>query len=252
MKLLVDIGNSRIKWAVAEHGSLRGPHDLLRPAGDPTPALAAAWGGLQPTAVAYCSVVPGSVTTALREWVGHRWGVDALEIRACGRGGPLTSGYREPARLGADRWANLHGVRVLLGAVDAVIVDAGTAVTVDALRADGQHLGGAILAGLDASRAGLSVAAPTLPAAGDTTALPAVDTATAIAGGTLAGLAGAIERVAEEVGRDLARPVHLLTGGDANTLRPWLGDHWQYDELLTLRGVDAVSEGMECAGSHCS
>lgn len=252
MKLLVDIGNSRIKWAVAERDSLRGPHDLPRPDGDPVPAFTAAWNELSPAAVVYCSVVAGSLTTALHEWIGHRWGLEAFEVRSRERGGPLVNGYREPARLGADRWANLHGTRALLGAVDTVIVDAGTAVTVDALRADGQHLGGAILAGLDAGRTGLASAAPMLPAAGGATTLPATDTATGIAGGTLAGLAGAIERVAAEVGRDLVEPVWLLTGGDASTLRRWLGDHWQHDELLTLRGVDAVSEGMECAGSHCS
>lgn len=251
MRLLVDIGNSRIKWAVAERGSLRGPNDLSRPAGDPVPAFTAAWGELSPTAVVYCSVVAGPLAAALREWVGYRWGLDAFEIRSRDRAGTLVSGYLEPDRLGADRWANLHGARVLLGAVDTVIVDAGTAVTVDALRADGQHLGGAILAGLAAGRAGLGTAAPMLPAAGDTTTLPATDTAAAIAGGTLAGLAGAIERVAAEVGRDLVRPAHLLTGGDAGTLRGWLEGHWQIDELLTLRGLDAVSEET-CAGSHCS
>lgn len=252
MKLLVDIGNSRLKWALAEQGTLQGPHVLAGTGENIANEFDTAWNGLQPEAVMFCSVAESAAAAALRAWVERNWGFEAVEIRSRDRAGELINGYGEPERLGADRWANLHGARTLLGAVDAVIVDAGTAVTVDALRADGRHLGGAILAGLAAGRAGLCTAAPMLPAPGDTAALPATDTAGAIAGGTLVGLAGAIERVAAEVGRDLQRPVRLLTGGDGATLHGRLGGDWRYDELLTLRGVSAASEAMSCAGSHCS
>lgn len=252
MKLLVDIGNCRLKWALAERDALRGPYFLSGASEDITRGFGTAWSELQPEAVVFCSVAGSAVAAALREWAGRQWRLDAVEIRSRARAGVLMNGYREPERLGADRWANLHGARALLGAADTIIVDAGTAVTVDALRADGRHLGGAILAGLAAGRAGLGAAAPMLPPAGDATDLPATDTAGAIAGGTLAGLAGAIERVALEVGRDLQQPVRLLTGGDGATLRARLGDHWHHDELLTLRGVGAAAEAMACAGSHCS
>ncbi len=251
MKLLLDMGNRRIKWALADGNVLRERlHFLPVPHGDAADCFELAWGELRPAAVAFCSVSPGEASRNLHEWVRHRWQLDAIEVRSRDRCGPLINGYREPERLGADRWANLHGARALLGAVDTVIVDAGTAVTVDALGADGRHLGGAILAGLNAGRAGLGSAAPALPAAGESTLLPAVDTATAIAGGTLLGLAGAIERVAAEVARELEQPARLLTGGDADALHGSLGSQWRYDELLTLRGVNAVSEEMVCAGSH--
>ncbi len=62
----------------------------------------------------------------------------------------VTNGYPEPASLGVDRWLNLLGTAGLVQQ-DAIIVDVGSAITVDLLRADGQHLGGAILPGFNTS-----------------------------------------------------------------------------------------------------
>ncbi len=167
----------------------------------------------------------------------RQWAVPFGEVRAREHCGPIINAYADPSSLGADRWVNLLGARAALGPVDTIIVDAGTAVTVDALRADGRHLGGAILAGLSASRAGLRSAAPALPAAHDEAPLPSDNTAGAIGGGTLIGLAGAIERVATAVGGRLAAPERILTGGDAERLAPWLDTAWSVDPLLTLRGL---------------
>jgi len=249
MKLVVDIGNSRVKWAQADGGRLReGPFGFARPARAPATVYAAEWSDLDaPDAVALCSVAGRQATNAFVSWARTRWGVEPREIRASERAGAIVNAYCEPATLGADRWANLLGVRDLLGAVDAVVVDAGTAVTVDALRGDGRHAGGAILAGLAASRSGLRAAAPALPAVAEDGALPADSTPVALGAGTLVGLAGGIERVTALVATGLDRPRWVLTGGDAERLAPWLGEHWVHEPLLTLRGVLAAEEEA-CAG----
>lgn len=247
MRLLVDIGNSRIKWAVGGPGGLSAPAGFARPRADHDDAWEREWGHLAPDAVTVCSVAGRQSVALLRDWVERRWAVPFSEVRARERCGPIINAYADPASLGADRWANLLGARAAFGAVDTVIVDAGTAVTVDALSADGRHLGGAIFAGLSASRAGLRSAAPALPAAHDEVPLPSDNTAGAIGGGTLIGLAGAIERVAAAVGGRLTAPERILTGGDAERLSPWLDAGWSNDPLLTLRGLlhsgDAVCAG---------
>lgn len=249
MKLLVDIGNSRVKWALARAGAItEGPFAFARPGDASDAAFAIAWGALSPpAAVAVCSVAGPGGTDALAAWTRAQWGLAPYELRPCRRAGALVNGYRDPGALGADRWANLLGARALLGAADAIVVDAGTAVTVDALRGDGRHLGGAILAGLEAGRAGLRAAAPALPAAIDDAGLPADTPGGAIGAGTLVGLAGAIERLAAAVGSDLERPRRVVTGGDAGRLAPWLGPDWALEPLLTLRGVLAATE-RPCAG----
>ena len=62
----------------------------------------------------------------------------------------VTNGYRQPERLGVDRWMTLLAAREMLSG-DCVVIDAGSAITLDLLRADGQHLGGAILPGFNTS-----------------------------------------------------------------------------------------------------
>lgn len=247
MRLLVDIGNSRIKWALAADGELSAPAGFARPRADHDDAWAREWGHLTPERVTVCSVAGRQSVAVLRDWVERHWAVPFSELRARERCGTIVNAYADPASLGADRWANLLGARAALGPVDAIIVDAGTAVTVDALTADGRHLGGAIFAGLSASRAGLRSAAPALPASHDEAPLPSDNTAGAIGGGTLVALAGAIERVATAVGGRLTAPERILTGGDAERLVPWLDAGWTADPLLTLRGLlhsgDAVCAG---------
>lgn len=247
MKLLIDIGNSRIKWALGAAGELSAPAGFARPRVDREDAYEREWGHLAPVGVTVCSVAGRQSVAGLRDWVGRRWAVPFSEVRAREHCGPIINAYADPASLGADRWANLLGARAALGAVDSIIVDAGTAVTVDALCADGRHLGGAILAGLRASRAGLRGAAPALPAAHDEAPLPSDNTAGAIGGGTLIGLVGAIERVATAVGGRLTAPERILTGGDAERLAPWLDAGWSVDPRLTLRGL-LHSGDAACAG----
>ncbi len=246
MILLVDIGNSRIKWACASGAALGVPAGFPVPVEDPPAAFSAAWGDLAPRRVVCCSVAGPELVERLRAWAASTWGADLHELRP-GGSAAVTSAYRDVARLGADRWANLLGLRGSLGAVDAIVVDAGTAVTVDALRADGHHPGGAILAGLQASRAALRAAAPRLAHALDEPPLPASDTAGALGAGTLVGLAGAIERVAADVATGLNDAHCVITGGDAERLRPYLGPRWIADPAVTLRGLLAHAEAT-CAG----
>ena len=247
MKLLVDIGNSRIKWACADAKALTGPAGFARPTEAPDDAFARAWQHLVPTAVILCSVAGRTAVQCVERWVEAAWGVPVIELRPSECSGSVVNGYRQPATLGADRWANLLGARATFGRAGVIVVDAGTAVTVDALRADGVHLGGAILPGLQAGRAGLRSAAPALSTAVEEAPLPADETAGAIGGGTLIGLAGAIERVAAAVGSGLEAPHRVLTGGDADRLAPWLDPGWEADSLLTLRGLQAFGED-SCAG----
>ena len=247
MRLLIDIGNSRIKWAAGHGEAVSAPASLARPGADHAEAFEGAWGHLAPSGVVVCTVGGRQSVRRLEAWVGARWGLSVHEVRASERCGAIVNAYPDPGSLGADRWANLLGARAVLGAADAVIVDAGTAVTVDALRGDGRHLGGAILAGLSATRCGLRAAAPALPTATEEAPLPSDCTAGAIGGGTLIGLVGAVERVAAAVGKRLAEPRLLLAGGDAERLAPWLESRWRVDPLLTLRGLARAGE-QACAG----
>ena len=145
----------------------------------------------------------------------------------------VVNGYREPERLGVDRWlALLTAWRELHGG--AVVVSAGTALTVDILAADGQHNGGYIVPGLRLMRhalvsgtSGVRPAAETLPSLA-----PGRSTTEAVLHGCMAMAVALIERAR----RDVATPV-VLSGGDAGALAPWLAGPVLQRPDLVLDGL---------------
>jgi len=175
------------------------------------------------------------------------WDVEPRWIVADGQAGGLINGYEQPYRLGSDRWAALIGARQrvlgLAAARPALVVMVGTAVTVDAISADGRFLGGLILPGfglmlkaLEMGTAGLRV--PT----GDVHPFPTNTSDALMSGGTYA-ITGAIERMHHHL---CAREPHSLdpalymTGGAASkiataTALPFeLVDTLIFEGLLTL------------------
>lgn len=248
MLILVDIGNSRAKWGTADAGCVDGPWTLGALRTDPTEALDRAWGAYAPEAVITASVAQPDLFASVAAWTEARWGLAPTVMRSQAACGEVTNAYADPRALGADRWANLVGLRRFAGARDALVADTGTAATVDGLRSDGHHVGGAILPGWQAGRRGLQHAAPGLPDPESTDRLPATATGPAIDAGLTIGLAGALERVAREIGRALDQaPALYLTGGAAAFVHPHLEHSWRLDPALTLRGLAAAWED-GCAG----
>ncbi|NDE02354.1 MAG: type III pantothenate kinase, partial [Gammaproteobacteria bacterium] len=150
--LLVDLGNTRIKWA------------WLRADGTPGRMLAAEHAGWKATDFAkelfarrssgtkievhVVSVAAAPVRAALRKAVCSVTGRWPRLVRSVRRLAGVQNGYREPWRLGADRWLALLGARELQKPGSAVCVaDIGTALTIDLLDAEGVHCGGAIVPG---------------------------------------------------------------------------------------------------------
>jgi type III pantothenate kinase len=254
VQLLVDLGNSRLKWAWSGPGEAWSTGEVLH-RGRALPALLdEIWGeaGLVPDRVVVASVAPSVRRTALGDWVFARWGRVPTVIRAEAECLGVVNRYLDPASLGADRWAALIAVRGLTRA-NACVVDCGTAVTVDALSAEGEFLGGVILPGLDLMRESLLAGTALVRStAGEPTCLGRA-TGEAVAGGTLYGLAGAIERVLAEQARALGggggAPVVFLTGGDAGQLHPLLrpavgAQNLTFVPDLVLRGLERlVREG---------
>jgi len=247
MLLVLDLGNSRFKWALTD-GRAWTPGAAYPYGPDFAAALVAALGGVAPPqAAAFVSVTTPERVTRLEQWLKVRWGIEARRLSASTSALGVTNGYAQPERLGADRWAALVAARAQrAGAV--CVVDAGTAVTVDALDAGGAFRGGVILPGLALQRAALqhgTEGAGVVPSA--TGSCLARDTAAAVAGGTLYGLAGAVDRILDEQAQALgASPAVLVTGGDGARLLPLLRHAAEPMPDLVLRGVARLS-GVEVA-----
>lgn len=242
MKLVVDVGNSRIKWARVVDGRLEAGAPVDR-GGDVPPALDAAWSTLQtPSAVLISSVADADSDARMEQWMEGRWGRSPQWFRSRPETLGLINGYGDPAQLGSDRWAALLGARARrpgpLG-----IIDCGTAVTLDVVDAQDRHLGGLIAAGPELAQRSLltdTAKIRDIPARG--TGLLGRSTAQCVANGTILGLAGALERWVWDVDDALKGVAWLATGGAWTQLEPMMRISVHYDPHLVLRGLARVLE----------
>jgi type III pantothenate kinase len=243
--LTVDLGNTRLKacrwthteraWTLGEAWS--GGHGEL--------ADFATWLARAASTSAALSSVAGAERTAevvaLLECAGA----------ACWNAPPagLENRCREPERVGADRLYAAAGAAELLG-VSALVVDAGTALTVDALRIAGgsrAFLGGAIAPGPDLLAHALHSGTARLPRIEPRPGAHALGTVTeeALAAGVGVGFRGAAAALVEEVGREAglgAAPV-VLTGGAREFLllpRPFTARVLEVVPELVHRGLLAA------------
>lgn len=236
MILAVDAGNTRIKWGLHDgSGWLEKGWVATADATE----LRDSWNGLHPDKVVISNVAGAPVRAHLAD-ACSRWPVEVFWVVAAEVQCGVHNAYENPAQLGSDRWAALIAARTI-APQGCVVVNAGTAVTVDALTANGRFLGGAIVPGLAAMRRAL---------AGSTAAVAVEDggfktfpcnTADAVYSGALAAMAGVIGRMAADLCREQKQePVCLLSGGDAALLAPLLSTKTRLVDNLVLDGLIRV------------
>lgn len=158
----------------------------------------------------------------------------------------ICNGYRDHAQLGCDRFASMIGAHALFPGQALVIATCGTATTVDAVMEDGYFAGGMILPGLGLMASSLARNTAQLPQVtpSDVTALFADNTDDAIVSGCLAAQAGAIERacVLHPAHADAGREVQcILSGGAAAYIGPQLSVAYRFVDNLVLIGLATVA-----------
>src|SRR5258706_2896876 len=243
MRLLIDLGNSRLKWALSDTGEWR-TGALAHRGHEINPLLDDAWAELSmPTMVVMASVAAVDACRSVEMWIERRWRVRSHRVEARSQELGVVNTYRDPATLGADRWAALIGARAEVSALPAAIVNCGTAVTIDALSARGEFVGGIIFPGLALLQGTLATGTAGVRAMpGDETSCLARSNADAFASGTPHGLAGAVERVCGEFEQALGEPVKvIITGGDADRVAPHLIRPARRIPDLVLKGLDRIA-----------
>jgi type III pantothenate kinase len=254
MNLLLDIGNSRIKWALQDGDGWpqtgafvhkgKAFKDVARPA----------WKALDPPARVIVSNVAGrEYERTVVTWLKRRWKVVPEFLQAkpsvCG----VTNAYESPGRLGADRWANLIAARAYYRA-PVVIIDCGTAITIDAMNNQGCHLGGLIVPGMDLMSAALVGSAAGIELkdldSGNVSLLGS-STESAVAGGILYATVALVDRVCQDLKFELGKETKVvITGGDAVRIMPLLSQRVRHDPDLVLKGLAVFAEGTAgCATS---
>ncbi|MGH8292238.1 MAG: type III pantothenate kinase [Gammaproteobacteria bacterium] len=242
--LLADIGNTRIKWALARGRELSGYGVAVHLGRLPMEVWRSVWGDVpRLQRVVISNVAGATVADSVRDYFQQQFQLIPEFMTPSLRAGGVANGYADPAQLGADRWAAAVGAFSLYGG-PVCVLGCGTALTMDTVNRDGRHLGGLIAPGLGAMQRALSAAAPALPTDVDgPPALFARDTRTAVSSGVLYAAVGFIERVSAEVRAREGRAIKmLLTGGDAETLQPWLHERFTLAPHLVLEGLAVLAK----------
>ncbi len=244
MKLLVDAGNSRLKWALWDGRRLSSPGrcpSRSDPAGAVRALVSAAPEQLEGVLVA--NVAGAWMADALRRGLARTCAHPPVFLAPTGTALGVRCAYANPGRLGVDRWvAVIAAFHHVSGA--ALVVDAGTAVTIDAVAADGRHLGGLILAGRELMARALhrdttGIGRTHLHALpGEAEAAFGQSTDDAVSFGAAWALVGAVERAWAAAAQAFGeRPPLLLTGGGAPELLPYLGGTVEHRPQLLLEGL---------------
>ncbi len=253
MLLLIDAGNTRIKWALVEPapcvidqlGQWAASGVASRGACQP---LADAWRGLNIARVVISNVAGQVMREHLEQAMLRALGPRPVPVEwfaSAPQCGGVRNAYRNPAQLGCDRFASAIGAHALFPDQALVVATFGTATTVDAVSADGVFLGGMILPGLGLMAASLAQHTAQLPQVGDAVVVSAPfadNTNDAIVSGCIAAQAGAVERaVAARAPGDVRC---ILSGGAASMVAPHLGVPCTQIDNLVMIGLQVVATHM--------
>lgn len=244
MALLVDIGNSRLKWGLAKPGEVIAGAPFLHRDTPFDSALETAWQSLdKPDRVVASNVAGKDMGSRLKAWVWRRWGLEVNFIGSQREALGVRNAYRDAEKLGVDRWACLVAVRHF-HRLPACVVDCGTAITVDIIDADGVHLGGLIAPGITLMRNALHQGTSEIVrVTGESREMLGDNTGTAIQNGVMLAASGLVEQALRGLRSDFPGPLHVVfTGGDADGVAALISVDAVIEPNLVLQGLSVIAD----------
>jgi type III pantothenate kinase len=247
MILVIDVGNTRLKWAWLTSTGLSDQQAIVHRQAKPGMWTAALFDSAQkPSRVLVSNVAGPAMAKTLTQMSRKTFHVNVEFVTAAPEFQGLTNGYLDPSLLGADRWLALIGAWTLARSA-LCVVDAGTAVKVDSVDASGQHLGGLIAPGIHMMREALMINTSDIANAvqHSTPSLAGVlanNTIGAVLRGAVFALAGMADRAAEVIEQSTgAKPKFFITGGDAGMIAGTMRTHGEIVPDLVLQGLAVVA-----------
>jgi type III pantothenate kinase len=251
--LTIDVGNSRIKWAVInqgvinEHGeaeySERSFESVLGSMGMPV---------LKNVCISF--VAQPELKLKLEHWLNARGCEVTFFAKTMARQHGVINSYNRPENMGVDRWMAMIAAYQLCGIAsnDAVcVIDCGTAITLDVVGADGRHAGGLILPGFRAmvstlvSNTGNINASDSLVYSEDLNVGLATSTHDSVAKGCARLINEGVSGILKSCEKNIAGKLHcVVTGGDGEWVAKALAYENTYNPYLVLQGLNFISADM--------
>lgn len=242
MKLLLDIGNTRLKWACTSDDFVSQINYLYHQQVDLEASLLTAWHKLaKPTMLAISCVSNAALVDKITKLAQQLWpDVPIYQARSVRHCLGVTNGYEQAEKLGIDRWLALIAARQM-SRQPTWVIDCGTAITLDFISAAGVHLGGLISPGLALMRQALASGTAQLGLSSEKFPLGLADhTQAAIYSGSLYAAIGLIEKTIRTENQNNSKI--LLTGGDAELIAAELVLNVEVQTDLVLRGLLAIAQ----------
>jgi type III pantothenate kinase len=246
MMLLIDIGNTRIKWAYSRGGVIDDQSAAVHRGWSREDFIREVLKSARPERVLISNVGGEAIATIARETILTSYGFEPEFVAPSAQAAGVRSGYANPAQIGVDRWLALIGARSIESQA-CCVVSVGTAMTIDGMDATGQHLGGVIVPGpalmvssLFANTSGIAQRAQQGTVRDD---LFADNTLGAVKQGAVHALAALIDHSMETLQQRLGSQVSLIvTGGGVDELRALLKRSHREVSDLVLRGLASIAE----------
>ena len=238
MNLLIDSGNTSIKWALMHDGS---PMEVGSCLSKDASRLHEIWERCDvPHRVIAANVAGDQVADEIGKAVNFLWQLDTEFILSSKHCCGLTNSYYDSGKLGVDRWMAMVAAYQMKGG-SVIVIDCGTAVTIDLVNEKGVYLGGVIMPGLNLAFQSLNYGTDAIDAiSSDNSMMTSLSLSTqdGVAAGVLLGLAGGIEKVIMEQAISIDATVAvLITGGDAEKVLPYLTVPVDYHADIVLLGL---------------
>lgn len=245
MNLLVDFGNTRLKWALWRDGKrvmggVFAHRDTTLEA-----ALGANWRSLQkPSAIYVASVVNLGMERELEEVMQLYFGKKPFFVRTPASALGVTNAYPQPEKLGVDRFLGMCALHAAMPRAQ-ILVSCGTALTLDALSADGRHLGGLIAPSPSVMRRALNFATARVGDASGVLVEIADNTIDAAYSGCVLSAVALIERFQRQIAQQLGDDIALVADGGGV-------EEWLHLFPSAERGRDLVLRGLALFAKHGS
>jgi type III pantothenate kinase len=247
MILVIDVGNTRLKWAWLTSTGLSDQQAVVHRNSKPGMWTAALFrSGQKPSRILVSNVAGPEMAKTLAGLAKKMFRVQVEFVTAAREFHGLTSGYLDPSLLGADRWLGLIGAWTKARAA-LCVVDAGTAVKVDSVDSNGQHLGGLIAPGIHMMREVLmsntsDIAKAAFNSTPSLAGVLANNTIAAVSRGAVFALAGMADRACEVIEQSTGtKPRLFITGGDATMISGTMRAHGEVVPDLVLQGLAVIA-----------
>lgn len=248
MKLLLDIGNSSVNWALAEDDKFiesgafhYTSYDIVQRLNENLLSLQ------QPKQVLVANVAGDDVLGTLTAWVEQQWQCECWLAKVSANFNTLKNSYTDTGQMGIDRWLAMVAAWEKYKSA-LFIVDCGTALTLDAIDEDGKHLGGYIIPGIELMQASL------IERTGRINASPGQEIESSFANNTQAAInngaffttISVIENALDNFAKELkSQPRCIISGGMAKQINSLLKEPFEHNTNLVLSGLLLLHKASE-------